>query len=70
METDRKKDMDQKLLDAQQQSDIEAGEPRPSTLTRCCAKLDNKTVLLIVCIIFACFATSELIGGLVSSLYC
>jgi hypothetical protein len=69
MEEDNKKSLNEKLLDGEGAEDItlrEREENSKGGFFKCCSKLDNKTVLFIVCCLFACFATSEMIGALVS----
>ena len=69
MEGNKKKDLNEKLLDGEvpvHERDIfEDEEDNKYCWSQCCAKLNNKTVLLIVCCLFACFATSEVVGAVV-----
>lgn len=72
MEVNQKKDLNEKLLDGEVSmpgDDLfkdDDEEESKYCWSRCCSKLNNKTVLLIVCCMFACFATSEMIGAIVS----
>ena len=74
MELDLKKNLNAKLLS---EEDADSGSPlsRNETVTKelpwwkCCAKLNNKTVLFIVCCLFACFASAEMAGAFVSLFY-
>lgn len=65
MEFDLKKDLNTKLLT---EEDTDSGSPSSPVAKerKCCAKLNNKTVLFIVCCLFACFASAEMAGAFVS----
>jgi hypothetical protein len=68
MEEDHKKSLNEKLLDGEggeEANHRERVENSSGGCFKCCSKLNNKTVLFIVCCLFACFATSEMIGALV-----
>jgi len=70
MELDHKKDLNTKLLaeEAVSGSPSSPGETVAKEMPwwKCCAKLNNKTVLFIVCCLFACFASAEMAGAFVS----
>lgn len=68
MEPNKKKDLNEKLLDGQASFTSYSSKPKEKgtySFNRCCSKMNNQTVLFIVCCLFACFATSEMIGALV-----
>lgn len=69
METDKKRDLNEKLLDGEYLDEEDEQELQKGCLSRRCAKLNNKTVLFLVFCMFACFATSEMIGALVRHVY-
>ena len=61
-----KKDLKKSLLAGDSQTGQHDEPDEKGGWLKCCKKLDNKTVLLIICCLFAAFATSEMIGALVS----
>ncbi len=67
MDSDRKKDLNTKLLDGDDPEGIINYGRKDSKehSWKCCTKLNNKTVLFIVCCLFACFASAEMTGALV-----
>lgn len=68
MEADNKRDLNEKLLIGENDDREDGlGEKKEQGWCSCCTKLNNKTVLFIVCILFACFATSEVIAAVVST---